>query len=108
MSEPSPVSKWAVPRGSLVVDTALVVMLLWGQASITETLKSLSDRVTKIEQTDTDVGADRRIGVLEKENQLQDRDILSVREEISALRRDLMARFDRQDEKLDRVLEKDR
>lgn len=57
--------KLRMPIGSLVLDAALVVALLVGQAQTAEKLSSVSSRVESMEQAQARVNGDARLLVLE-------------------------------------------
>lgn len=74
-------SKLKLPMGSVVVDVALVVALVWNSATITEQLNNLEHRIAATEAFDQShgPGAEREIAALKTElrmigqNNLQDR-----------------------------------
>lgn len=58
--------KWRVPAGSLVVDGALVISLIWAIASQTEQLRHMNERLTIIEQLESSLQTEPRLRVLER------------------------------------------
>lgn len=58
--------KWRVPAGSLVVDGALVISLIWSIASQTEQLRHMNERLTIIEQLESSLQTEPRLRVLER------------------------------------------
>lgn len=89
-------SKWRVPAGSLMVDASLVVALVWNAATMTESLKHLSERMDKVEKiAEISVpDAQGRLRVLEDQNGVQDRALRELKE-------DIVKRLDSLDNKLD-------
>lgn len=84
------VSKLRVPLGSLMVDVALVISVFYAAGQLTERLESIDMRVARIESVKITAEADRRISVLEGQS------IATV------------ARLERIEDKLDRLLERRR
>lgn len=58
--------KWRVPAGSLVVDGALVISLIWSIASQTEQLRHMNERLTSIEKLEGSLQTEPRLRVLER------------------------------------------
>lgn len=58
--------KWRVPAGSLVVDGALVISLIWAIASQTEQLRHMNERLTSIEKLEGSLQTEPRLRVLER------------------------------------------
>lgn len=58
-------TKWRVPAGSLVVDAAMVVALIWWGATMTAKFEEMSRRVEAVEQMRITPEADRRLSVQE-------------------------------------------
>jgi hypothetical protein len=62
--------KVRVPLGSLAVDAALVIGIIYGAGKLTEQLDSISRRVERMEAQSIQPEADRRLAVVE--SRLQD------------------------------------
>jgi len=86
------VSRLKVPAGSLVVDTALVVALVWGGATMTEQLQQISKRIDTIENGHIRQNSEARIMVLERRA-----------DESDEFKREMRAQLTRIEEKLDRI-----
>jgi len=82
------ISKIRVPIGSLVVDAALVISIIYGAGQLTERLEQLSQRVSAMESQSIQPEADRRIALLEMSAHTSEQ------------------RLQRIEDKLDRVLER--
>jgi hypothetical protein len=85
-------SKFRVPAGSLVVDSALVVALIWGGATMTEQLGQISRRVAEIEQGAVRSNSDARLMVLERRA-----------DEMSEWKGEMREQLNRIEDKLDRL-----
>lgn len=57
---------WRVPAGSLVVDSALVVALIWSMATTTEQVRTMNERITAIDQAHIRQNMEPRVNVLEQ------------------------------------------
>jgi uncharacterized membrane protein len=86
-------SKWRVPAGSLAVDGALVVSLVWAMGSMTEQLNQMSDRINEVEQREIMVQSEPRLRVLERRA-----------DEMVEFKAEVRAQLDRIEEKLDRAI----
>lgn len=60
-------SRLRVPLGSLAVDGALVVSLIWQGATMTQKLEEVSRRLSSVEVQRIQPEADRRLSVIEAE-----------------------------------------
>lgn len=87
-----------VPLGSLAVDATLILYMVYAFGQMTQTLSDISHRLERVEVvTATEVpNSDARLRVVEAANQTQDRDLAD-------LKRDILARLDRIEQKVDRV-----
>lgn len=90
MSASPDFSKFRVPLGSLVVDASLVLALIWWGATMTQRLEEMSRRIQTVEQVKIQPEADRRIAVIE------------------ARLADQTTRLQSIEDKLDRVLDRNR
>lgn len=90
--------KMKVPAGSLIVDTALVIALLVGQAKMTEQITGVQDRVNEIEQGHIRSNTDARVLVLE---QRANQAVTSQAE----FKAEVRTQLDRIETKLDRIYE---
>lgn len=59
-------SKWRVPAGSLVVDGALVLSLVWSIATTTEQLQQMNHRLSEVESREVSTQIEPRLRVLER------------------------------------------
>jgi hypothetical protein len=82
------IQKFKVPPGSLVVDMALVIGLVYAMGQITERLEGISQRLEVVESVKIQPEADRRIAVIEAQMASQTERLKSI------------------ETKLDRVLER--
>jgi hypothetical protein len=82
------IQKFKVPPGSLVVDMALVIGLVYAMGQITERLEGISKRLEVVESVKIQPEADRRIAVIEAQMASQTERLKSI------------------ETKLDRVLER--
>jgi hypothetical protein len=82
------IQKFKVPPGSLVVDMALVIGLVYAMGQITERLEGISQRLAVVESVKIQPEADRRIAVIEAQMASQTERLKSI------------------ETKLDRVLER--
>jgi hypothetical protein len=82
------IQKFKVPPGSLVVDMALVIGLVYAMGQMTERLEGISQRVAIVESVKIQPEADRRIAVIEAQMASQTERLKSI------------------ETKLDRVLER--
>ena len=64
--------KWRIPVGSLIVDGAMVLMLVYTAGRMTNSLENIDRRVGIIEQRDITPEAARRISVLEEQTRHAD------------------------------------
>ena len=90
-------SKFKVPAGSLLVDTSLVVALVWSTSTMTQQLDQMNRRIDSIENGHIRSNADARIMVLERRA-----------EEYDEFRRDMRAQLNRIEDKLDRLANAER
>lgn len=86
-------SKWRVPAGSLLVDGALVLSLVWSMATMSEKLEQFSARMDDIEQRETVVQSEPRLRVLERRA-----------DEMTEFKAEVREQLNRIEEKLDRAL----
>ena len=82
------ISRFKVPPGSLVLDVALVIGLVYSMGQITERLENMSNRLEAVESVKIQPEADRRIAVIEAQMASQTERLKSI------------------ETKLDRVLER--
>jgi hypothetical protein len=82
------IQKFKVPPGSLVVDMALVIGLVYAMGQMTERLEGISQRLEVVESVKIQPEADRRIAVIEAQMASQTERLKSI------------------ETKLDRVLER--
>lgn len=82
------IQKFKVPPGSLVVDMALVIGLVYAMGQMTERLEGISQRLEAVESVKIQPEADRRIAVIEAQMASQTERLKSI------------------ETKLDRVLER--
>lgn len=82
------IQKFKVPPGSLVLDVALVIGLVYAMGQITERLEGISKRLEVVEAVKIQPEADRRIAVIETQMASQTERLKSI------------------ETKLDRVLER--
>jgi len=86
-----------MPFGSLVIDGALVVSLIWSWATMTETLRSFDIRLHNVEvAADRHGGYESRLSVVEASQVAQDKNY-------EELKLDIVKRLDRIESKLDRI-----
>ena len=85
-------SRFKVPAGSLLMDTALVVALVWNGATMTNQLQQISRRVDAIENGHIRQNSEARIMVLERRA-----------DESDEFKREMRAQLNRIEEKLDRI-----
>jgi len=86
-------SKWRVPAGSLVVDGALVLSLVWSIATTTEQLEQLSVRLAGMESKASTVQTEPRLSVLERRA-----------DEMTEFKSEVRQQLNRIEDKLDRAL----
>jgi hypothetical protein len=86
------VSRLKVPAGSLVVDAALVVALIWGAATMTEQLEQINARVDAIESGNIRHNGEARLLVLERRADDSDE-----------FKKEMRAQLGRIEDKLDRI-----
>lgn len=90
-------SKFKVPAGSIIIDGALVIALIWSQASTVATLQGIDTRLHAAEATiAARGGAEARISVLETQVTVGARDRTELKE-------DILKRLERIESKLDQV-----
>lgn len=88
-----------VPVGSLVVDSALVLMLVYTSGQITERLETLDQRVARIEQTPISPEVEGRLQVLKTQADGREE---KVQQSLEDMRKYLGERLDRIERKLDK------
>ena len=86
------VSRLKVPAGSLVVDAALVISLIWGAATMTEQLDQINTRVDAIENGHIRQNSESRISVLERRA-----------DESDEFKKEMRTQLSRIEDKLDRI-----
>ena len=86
-------SKWRVPAGSLVVDGALVLSLVWSVATQTEQLEQMSIRISQVEIRETSAQTEPRLRVLERRA-----------DEMVEFKAEVREQLNRIEEKLDRAI----
>lgn len=92
-----PPSRFKVPAGSLLIDGALVVALIWSQATTTETMRGMDLRVAHLERiTQVQTDMDARISVVEAIQSTE-------RQTLVELKQDIVKRLDRIETKLDQI-----
>jgi len=95
--EPSMPFRLKVPTGSLLIDGALVIALIWSWATMTETLRSFDTRLHNVEVTaDRHGGYESRLSVIEATELAQDKNY-------EELKLDIVKRLDRIEAKLDKI-----
>lgn len=72
------IQKFKVPPGSLVVDMALVIGLVYAMGQITERLEGISQRLAVVESVKIQPEADRRIAVIEAQMASQTERLKSI------------------------------
>lgn len=87
-----------LPVGSIIIDSSLVLTLVFSQGQTTEALKAIETRVARIEQQQglPDRAVQAQIKAVEDENHRQD----AITQ---ALKEDVVARLQRIENKLDRI-----
>ena len=86
-----------MPFGSLVIDGALVVSLIWSWATMTETMRSFDTRLHSVEvATDRHGSYESRLSVVEASQESQDKNLVE-------LKQDIVKRLDRIEAKLDNI-----
>lgn len=92
-----PPSRFKVPAGSLLIDGALVMALIWSQATMQETMRSFDLRLNEVKlTTDGHSRYEARLSVVETSIDAQGRSL-------EALKQDIVKRLDRIEAKLDRI-----
>lgn len=86
-------SSWRVPAGSLVVDGALVVSLVWSMATMTARLEQIDARISSVEQREISVQSEPRLRVLERRA-----------DEMIEFKAEVREQLNRIEEKLDKAL----
>jgi ClpP class serine protease len=72
------ISRFKVPPGSLVLDVALVVGLVYSLGQMTERLENMSKRLETVEAVKIQPEADRRIAVIEAQMASQTERLKSI------------------------------
>jgi ClpP class serine protease len=72
------ISRFKVPPGSLVLDVALVVGLVYSLGQMTERLENMSKRLEAVEAVKIQPEADRRIAVIEAQMASQTERLKSI------------------------------
>jgi len=72
------IQKFKVPPGSLVVDMALVIGLVYAMGQMTERLEGISQRLEAVESVKIQPEADRRIAVIEAQMASQTERLKSI------------------------------
>jgi hypothetical protein len=97
MSNETIPGRFKVPAGSLVVDTALVVALIWSQAGTVKTLESFDLRLHAAEIAINNHGQyEARLSVTETQ-------IGELSDDQSEMKSDIVKRLDRIESKLDKI-----
>lgn len=72
------ISRFKVPPGSLILDVALVIGLVYSMGQITERLENMSNRLEAVESVKIQPEADRRIAVIEAQMASQTERLKSI------------------------------
>lgn len=86
-------SSWRVPAGSLVVDGALVLSLIWSMATMSERLEQFGSRMASLEQREGVLQSEPRLRVLERRA-----------EEMVEFKAEVREQLNRIEEKLDKAI----
>ncbi len=88
-------TKFRVPLGSLVVDMAMVVSLIWWGATLTQRLEEMTRRIDGLDGQTMHVQADKRLSIVETRQGDVDRQLAEIKSQQARI-----------ESKIDRLLER--